>query len=286
MDTKQKLFNYIKVFVLVVVLSIGATYMFAWTPAPTWDGEGNPPCPTEGDDMNPACFPPINVSDAWQIKSGNLTIGTTTPPTTSPPIAPNGKIGNVDANDFYIRTSGKWASQLGSGTGGGDVRVVSGTLQSVKDVALYVEKVKNNCCLNNNDQYGNCGEGNYMSPEERSPESYVPSYTGTNYQMCHPCLTLDGYPGSDTKNGYCVWSSASKRLNYANIMCGNDEVAISSSYYDIKTNSKMSAQYPIVSASSGNLGTPVPDNSNESPKGYTCVDMGKKGGRCFVTCMK
>lgn len=50
------------------------------------------------------------AADGLIVDKGNVGIGTQTPNA----IAPNGQGSNVDVNDFYIRSIGKWASELGN----------------------------------------------------------------------------------------------------------------------------------------------------------------------------
>ncbi len=83
--------------VAVLALSFGLSYTYAAWTAPT--------APPPGANA----YAPINTGPIAQNKIGNLTLGQTSLPT-----APNSKSGNIAVNDVYIRSVGKWVSQLSS----------------------------------------------------------------------------------------------------------------------------------------------------------------------------
>jgi hypothetical protein len=73
---KTNIIQNIKSFIIVLALVLGVGYAYANFTAPT---QAPPGCPTG----SPGCDAPINVSATAQAKSGSLTIGGTTVPTSS-----------------------------------------------------------------------------------------------------------------------------------------------------------------------------------------------------------
>jgi hypothetical protein len=102
--------------VLVICFVIGFYAFAAWQEPTQSQPGGNVP-------------PPLNAGSSYQIKTGALRLGGLTVDndtllavsagnvgigTTSPQApAPNNQTGNLDANDVYLRSIGKWASQAG-----------------------------------------------------------------------------------------------------------------------------------------------------------------------------
>lgn len=75
---------------------------------------------TIGPPYRPEVVPDGSVPDGMLLVSGNVGVGTASPRSDPPSGAPTG---NLDVNDLFIRSAGRWASQLSPGGGG---PVVSG----------------------------------------------------------------------------------------------------------------------------------------------------------------
>jgi hypothetical protein len=83
-----------------------------------------------------ADFPDGNIPASCLFVEGNVGIGTTNPKVP----APNSQIGNLDVNDIYLRSTGKWMSQ--SGSAGYGAQNTNGTQTSLASNNVWYQAVK------------------------------------------------------------------------------------------------------------------------------------------------
>ncbi len=117
MKNVKKIAYWGKTILLGTIIGLSLQFVSAWTEPSFTPPDDNLGAPLNTGTMGQAkegglLLNTAGAKNGLLIQFGNMGIGTLSPKTP----APNDKTGNVDVNDVYVRSTGKWISQISGGS--------------------------------------------------------------------------------------------------------------------------------------------------------------------------